>query len=108
MEQQSPAATEIGEALARGEAGDAERVAHTLKGVAGNLGAKAIQAAAGALEKLIHAQAKPEDLEPATQQLAAALGSLIAPLKAALSSAWPENAEQSVACGFSPGAVGVL
>jgi two-component system sensor histidine kinase/response regulator len=39
-------------ALNQGDRGLAERLAHTLKGVAGNIGARSVQAAAGALEKL--------------------------------------------------------
>ena len=108
VEQQGPAATEIDQALARGEAGDAERMAHTLNGVAGNLGAKVVQSAAGALEKLIHAQTRPEDLEPARQQLAAALASLLTPLKAALSSASSESAEQSAAAASAPEQLGAV
>ena len=47
--------------LRRAGAGDtalAERLAHTLKGVAGNIGAKPVQAAAGALEKA-HPRPRP-------------------------------------------------
>jgi two-component system sensor histidine kinase/response regulator len=108
VEQQGPAPTQIDAALTRGEAGNAERVAHTLKGVAGNLGAKAVQASAGALEKLIHGQTKREEVEPARQQLAAALDSLLAPLKAALSCASPENPEPSVSAVSSPEQLGAV
>ena len=51
VEQQGPAVGQITAALAQGDTALAERLAHTLKGVAGNIGAKAVQHAAGALEK---------------------------------------------------------
>jgi PAS domain S-box-containing protein len=43
----------IGEALSRGDREGAERLAHTLKGLAGNLGIGGVQAAAARLEKAI-------------------------------------------------------
>ena len=47
IEQQGPAVGQITAALAQGDDTLAERLAHTLKGVAGNIGAKPVQAAAG-------------------------------------------------------------
>jgi HPt (histidine-containing phosphotransfer) domain-containing protein len=52
--------------------------------VAGNIGAKAVQAAAGALEKLIRAKAATAEVDPAKLQVAAALDPLLAQLQAAL------------------------
>ena len=86
VEQQGPAVGQITAALAQGDAALAERLAHTLKGVAGNIGAKAVQAAAGALEKLIRARAAAAEVDPAKQQVAAALDPLVAQLKSALGS----------------------
>ena len=51
FEQQAQAPKEISEYLASGDLKTAERVAHTIKGVAGNLGIKLVQQAAGDLEK---------------------------------------------------------
>jgi len=51
----------------------AERLAHTVKGVAGNLGAVKIQAAAAELEKAIHDCGGPERIERSRLALAAAL-----------------------------------
>jgi two-component system, sensor histidine kinase and response regulator len=82
VEQQGPAVGQITTALAQGDAALAERLAHTLKGVAGNIGAKAVQAAAGALEKHIRDRAEPSAVESAKQQVAAALDPLIAGMKA--------------------------
>jgi signal transduction histidine kinase/CheY-like chemotaxis protein len=75
VEKQGPAVAEIGAALASGGAALAERLAHTLKGAAGNLGAIRVQAAAGDLEKLIHERAAAADVDSARQRVAAGAGS---------------------------------
>jgi two-component system sensor histidine kinase/response regulator len=76
--QQGPAVEQLAAALARGDLALAERLAHTLKGVAGNIGAKAVQAAAGALEQLVRARADAAALTRAQQELAGALAPLLA------------------------------
>jgi hypothetical protein len=48
------AATDLRDALANGKTADAERLAHTLNGVAKQLGTTEIAAAAGAIENAIH------------------------------------------------------
>jgi HPt (histidine-containing phosphotransfer) domain-containing protein len=73
VEQQRPAIGQITAALTAGDAKLAERIAHTLKGVAGNLGAKELHAAAGALEKRIRDRASDAELDGAKRQLAAVL-----------------------------------
>jgi HPt (histidine-containing phosphotransfer) domain-containing protein len=50
---QSDAAVRIEEALGKGDREVAERLAHTLKGVAGNIGIEAVHVAASKLEKAI-------------------------------------------------------
>ena len=52
-EKQGDAATQISEALRNGDRELAERIAHTVKGVAGNIGAAKIQVGAAGLEKAI-------------------------------------------------------
>jgi HPt (histidine-containing phosphotransfer) domain-containing protein len=86
VEQQGPAVGQITAALAQGDTPLAERLAHTLKGVAGNIGAKSVQSAAGALEKLIRGKAAVAKVDSAKQQVGAALDPLIAQLQAALGS----------------------
>nr|WP_315183683.1 response regulator [uncultured Albidiferax sp.] len=78
---QAQATQQITEALEAADSATAERLAHTLKGVAGNIGASDLQHAAGLLEAAIHA-GQPLDalLEPVHSQLAA----LVAALQAAL------------------------
>jgi PAS domain S-box-containing protein len=50
---QSDTDVRIGEALAKGDRESAERLAHTLKGIAGNIGIGTVQAAAAKVEKAI-------------------------------------------------------
>ena len=59
----------------------AERLAHTLKGVAGNIGATQVRVAAGALETLIRDRAEPKAVDAATDRVAAALEPLVAQLQ---------------------------
>jgi signal transduction histidine kinase/DNA-binding response OmpR family regulator/HPt (histidine-containing phosphotransfer) domain-containing protein len=84
VEQQAAVVDQITAAHARGDRSLAERLAHTLKGVAGNIGATPVQAAAGALEKCIRDGAPGQDLDAARQRLAAALDPLVADLRARL------------------------
>jgi CheY-like chemotaxis protein len=86
VEQQGPAVGEITAALAAGNVALAERLAHTLKGVAGNVGAKSVHSVAAALEKVIRSKAPSSEVESAKQQVAAALDPLIAGLNAGLGS----------------------
>jgi two-component system sensor histidine kinase/response regulator len=86
VEQQGPAVAEIAAALTAGDVALAERLAHTLKGVAGNIGAKSVHGVAAVLEKVIRGKAPAAEVESAKQQVAAALNQLIAGLNAGLSS----------------------
>jgi CheY-like chemotaxis protein len=94
VQQQGPALDQIAAALAKGDTPLAERLAHTLKGVAGNIGAKRVQATAGTLEKLIREKTGSEQLDPEKQQLAAALDPLVRQLNAALISTSPATSVQ--------------
>jgi len=101
-EQQGPAVAQITEALAKGDVALAERLAHTLKGVAGNIGAKSVQTPAAALEKAIRAKDTASQISTAQQQVAAALGQLIAGLKTSLSSDLPPTVAPSPAAPVNP------
>ncbi len=79
--QQGPAVTEIRAALDRQDPALAERIAHTVKGVAANLGAKQVQAAASMLEEGIRHQGLASETEAALRQLSLALDPLLAGLK---------------------------
>src|SRR5436189_3051564 len=82
--QQSGAPGQITELLKSGDRPAAERTAHTVKGVAGNLGVKTVQVAAGELEKAIHDGADAARLEPLRQQFATVLTPFVHRLRAAL------------------------
>jgi two-component system, sensor histidine kinase and response regulator len=73
IDQQGPAAVQITDALARNDAELAERLAHTVKGVAGNLGARAVQQAAARLEKAIATKSPAAELTPVLNQFSSLL-----------------------------------
>jgi two-component system sensor histidine kinase/response regulator len=80
LDSQADAAERIKESLERADRALAERLAHTVKGTAGNLAAGPVQAAAGALEKAIREGLEAGRLEP----LRVGLGEALARLSAAL------------------------
>jgi CheY-like chemotaxis protein len=86
VEQQGSAVTQVTSALSQGEEALAERIAHTLKGVAGNIGAKLVQGAASALEKALREKAGDTQINLVKEEVAATLGPFITKLKAALNS----------------------
>jgi HPt (histidine-containing phosphotransfer) domain-containing protein len=78
LEQQGSVVGQITTALAQGDGTLAERLAHPVKGVAGNIGAKPVQAAAGALERLLRDRGPAPEVESAIHRLTAALDPLLA------------------------------
>ena len=84
VEQQGAAAAQITEALQRNETSAAERLAHTVKGVCGNLGIRGVQQAAAKLEKSIATETAPADLASALEEFRAALEDFVSRLRAAL------------------------
>ncbi len=79
---QAGAPEAIRAALAEGRRADAERAAHTLKGVAGSIGARQLQAEAAAVEVALRQDAPPAEaltlLAPAAKTLEALLAALAA------------------------------
>jgi signal transduction histidine kinase/DNA-binding response OmpR family regulator/HPt (histidine-containing phosphotransfer) domain-containing protein len=94
VEEQGPAPGQISNALAQGDFSLAERLAHTLKGVGGNIGANEVHATAGELEKLIRRRAGSTELESANQLLNGSLEPLVAQLRVALNATMPETEPQ--------------
>ena len=82
--QQADAVEQIRAALATNDTESATRVAHTLKGVAGSLGAGPVQTAAAAVEKLLRDRAAADATNPALEQLAAVVDPFLTRLRAAL------------------------
>jgi len=77
---QSDAPGAIRAALAEGRRADAERAAHTLKGVAGSIGAGPLQAAAGAVESAVRRGASASEVAPLLERAAGELAGLVAAL----------------------------
>ena len=95
---QAQAAQEIQSALANGDHHTAERIAHTLKGLSGNIGAGELQIKAGELEQLFRDGA-------AGQKIMAALGTVQSALDqqvAAISAALPAQ-DQALSVALDPG-----
>jgi signal transduction histidine kinase/CheY-like chemotaxis protein len=84
VDQQASVIGQITDALDRKDTALAERLAHTLKGVAGNIGATHVQSAAGVLEKSIRDGAPGTGLESAMQDVAARLVPVIAEIRGLL------------------------
>jgi PAS domain S-box-containing protein len=94
VDQQATAPQLIAEALASKDFSTAERYAHTMKGVAGNLGAREIQQVAASLEKSINSKAATKVLDDVLHKLEAVLSGFIARLKTALPK--PESPKAAV------------
>ncbi len=99
--QEADAGTRISDCLSSGDRSTAERLAHTVKGVAGSLGAGAVQAAGGVLEKAIGDGADAERCAPLCDALAHELTTLIARLGPAYAAA-PVAAVAAPAAPFDP------
>ena len=84
IEQQGPSVEQIVDALAKGDIPLSERLAHSLKGVSGNIGATRVHSTAGVLERLIHDRADATSVDAATQQVVACLAPLVTELRGAL------------------------
>ena len=84
VEQQGAAPAQIKEALTHNEISLAERLAHTVKGVSGNLGIRTVQPVAARLEKSIAAKAPPAELSPVLQEFRVTLEDFVSRLRAAL------------------------
>ena len=96
----------IGRAIDEEEWGSAEHLAHTLKGVSGNIGAKAVFKAATALEKAIRERLEG-DASPALErtkgslkELLAGLGAVLAQLDATSDETEPPPDSQTLAAGL--------
>jgi two-component system sensor histidine kinase/response regulator len=83
-DQQANAVGQIRAALATNDIESATRLAHTLKGVAGNLGAGGVQVAAAAVETRLREGSPADATRQALEQLAGVLEPLLVRLGAAL------------------------
>jgi HPt (histidine-containing phosphotransfer) domain-containing protein len=99
--QEADAGARISACLSTGDRSTAERLAHTVKGVAGSLGAGAVQAAGGVLEKAIGDGVDAEGCSPLCDALAHELTTLIARLGPAYAAA-PVAVAVAAAAPFDP------
>jgi HPt (histidine-containing phosphotransfer) domain-containing protein len=83
-DQQADAVGQIRAALATNDIESATRLAHTLKGVAGNLGAREVQVAAAVVETRLREGSPADATRQALEQLAGVLEPLLVRLGAAL------------------------
>ncbi|HYK36707.1 hybrid sensor histidine kinase/response regulator [Alloacidobacterium sp.] len=90
---QGDVSTEILAALASGDLKLAERIAHTVKGVAGNIGIVDVQSAAQNLEKAIR-EDHPDSIPSLLDKFAESLGQQVSAIKAALPEAAPASPEE--------------
>jgi len=72
----------IQQALAQADGATAERLAHTLKGLAASMGAEPLRAAAAELERALHGGADPQQLDRLIAPAQAQLDALVAALRA--------------------------
>jgi two-component system, sensor histidine kinase and response regulator len=84
VDQQGQTPAQIAEALARNEEPVAERLAHTVKGLAGSLGSRVVEQAAARLEKAIASRAPSAELKPILQEFNSVLQDFISRLSATL------------------------
>jgi len=80
IENQGQASVQIRQSLDGNDYGTAERLAHTAKGVSGNIGASEVQALAAALEKAIREKLPRKEIEAMLDSFGSAHGELIARL----------------------------
>jgi two-component system sensor histidine kinase/response regulator len=95
VEQQGAADRQIAEALERNDDALAKRLAHTVKGVAGNLGLRTVQQVAAKLEHAFGSSLPATEVTGAFNELRTVLNDMITRLRAAL-------ADPAVAAGPAP------
>ncbi|MES0338073.1 MAG: response regulator [Candidatus Magnetobacterium sp. LHC-1] len=88
---QTTAPEEINTALSEGRRNDAERIAHTTKGTAGNIGALPVQERAAKLEAAIKHNEPPDEIQRLYEDFAQVLGDFIL----LVSQAMPQEREQT-------------
>jgi CheY-like chemotaxis protein len=99
---QADGAAQIAEALKGGDRALAERLAHTVKGVAGNIGIDKVQSAAGKVESGIR------EADASVPALLAELESALGPAVHAIRSALGEDASEAAPAGaYNPAAAAV-
>ncbi|MBF0370634.1 MAG: PAS domain S-box protein [Magnetococcales bacterium] len=94
LENQTDAVSKMEQALEKGDREEALRQAHTLKGIAGSLGAKGLQTAAADLEAALNDSDSENDLESLTRAFAEAMEHMLPTLQQAFTTSREEPAEE--------------
>jgi HPt (histidine-containing phosphotransfer) domain-containing protein len=84
IEQQGPVPAQIAEALERHDDPLSERLAHTIKGLAGSIGARNLQQVTAKLEKAIVTRMPAAELMPLLREFSGGTEDLVSRLRAAL------------------------
>ncbi|MCE5231091.1 response regulator [bacterium] len=100
-DEQADVPAQIRAALDAGDTTLAQRLAHTLKGVAGNIGADAVQPVAAEIEGAIRRAEPRGQIEPAIERLGPALRDTLNTIRQALE-AWTVAAQQPDAAPCDP------
>jgi len=99
---QGEATAPIAAALERSDAPAIERLAHTVKGVAGNLGAHQVQEVAAALERAVATESPAVDLRLRLNEFGTTLADFITRLRAALPPQEATPGSDAPAAAFDP------
>ena len=102
LDQQGPAPAQIADALSRNDRTLAERLAHTVKGVAGNLGAGPLQKVAGRLEKALSAKSSNENVTSLLSEFGSTMENFFTRLRAALPSEQTPTPTAASIAQFNP------
>jgi two-component system sensor histidine kinase/response regulator len=89
-EEHGATADQVANALAKGDRSLAERLAHTLKGVAGNIGAAGVQSSAAALERAIRERSSADEIERARLHVKAVVEPLATGILSAVGGTGPK------------------
>ena len=99
LDKQAGSAAAIGKALEEGDQELAERLAHTAKGIAGNIGADGLEGAAAALETALNGGAAAESIRESHIRFTEELESLLAVVRRSLPGTADEETEHGACCG---------
>jgi two-component system sensor histidine kinase/response regulator len=104
IDEQAEVVSRILDAFAAGDRALAERLAHTVRGVAGNIGAADVQSAAGALEKSLREGTGGQEVDARARKLAETLDPLVAALRAAVPTTAPNDRGNAATTSPAPAA----
>ena len=108
VEEQKGTAGRIREALLEGDDVLAERLAHTLRGVSGNIGASEVQDAAAELESSLEKKSVNGRIDEMLDRLSRVLGSTVERMKTALDELPARRKDATGETAIAPASAGIL